>query len=308
MLLISDMVVCVKPLSIAVALVSFGVAVSACADNTSNDSDGTLTVAVAFYPIEELVRRVGGADVAISTLVAPGNEPHEFEPTSRQVTRLENADVVFYFGSDFQPSLQNAIDGLPDSVHRVDLLQQGLTLHEIGGSVDPHVWLDPRNMALLAMAVAVVLGDEVPERADTFTRNANEYFDELTALHHEFATGLAQCAVPVLITTHEALGYFARAYGLTQIAIAGISPGDEPSAKALQAIAEVAKANGVTTVFFEENLPADLAVTVADEIGAGTSSLDTAESLTQSQIDDGETYLTVMRSNLQALRAGMGCA
>ena len=112
----------------------------------------------------------------------------------------------------------------------------------------------------------------------------------------------------MLITTHEAFGYFAEAFGLTEVAIAGVSPGDEPSAKSLEAIAELAANYGVTTVFFEENLPAELAATIADEIGAATSSLGTAESPTKSQLDAGESYLSIMRENLQALRAGMGCA
>ncbi|CAN5638823.1 N/A [soil metagenome] len=295
-----------KSLSIALALVSLGGAVAGCAHDTASNSDGKLTVVVAFYPIEELVRRVGGTEIQVNALVAPGNEPHEFEPTPRQVTRLESADVVFYLGSNFQPDLQQAIEGLPGRIHRIDLLD-GLPLRTIGDTVDPHVWLDPRNMATMAMAVAAALAAELPEQATTFTDNAALYVAQLDRLHEEFASGLAECAVPVLITTHEAFGYLAAAYGLTQLAIAGISPGDEPSAKSLQALAELAAANGVTTVFFEENLPTDLAATVADEIGATTSSLDTVESLTQNQLDAGESYLSIMHDNLRALRAGMGC-
>ncbi len=266
-----------------------------------------MRVAVAFYPIEEIVRRVGGADVEITDLVPPGDEPHEFEPTAQEVTRLEDADIVFYFGSDFQPSLERAIDALPDAVQRVDLLQSGMTLRTVDDGVDPHVWLDPRNMQSMTQMVTQVLGRHVPEQASTFASNATAYVDELAALNHEFTTGLAHCAVPVLITTHEAFGYLAKAFGLTQVGIAGISPGDEPSAKQLEAIAELASRNDVTTVFFEENLPPDLATTVAGEIGAEVSSLATAESLTQSQLDAGDSYLSLMRDNLQSLRSGMGC-
>ncbi|MEQ1872828.1 MAG: metal ABC transporter substrate-binding protein [Ilumatobacteraceae bacterium] len=293
-----------KRLPIIVALAITGV--GACANEPATD-DGTLRVAVAFYPIEEIVRRVGGSTIEVATLVPPGDEPHEFEPTARQVADLENADVVFYFGSDFQPSLERAIDALPDSVRRVDLLH-GLTLITVGDGVDPHVWLDPRNMQAMTQIVTEVLGDEAPEQPSTFGGNAATYVDELGTLHNEFATGLVDCAVPVLITTHEAFGYLAHAYGLTQLAIAGISPGDEPSAKSLEDLAELASQYGVTTVFFEENLPPDLARTVADEIGANVSSLGTAETLTRNQLDAGESYVSIMRANLQALRAGLGCA
>ena len=299
-----------QPSPIAVALLSLSAALSSCSGDSSTDdglNGSRLTVAVTFYPIEEIVRRVGGADIEVNDLVPAGDEPHEYEPTPKQFAHLENADVVFYLGSDFQPNLQKVIEALPDSVRRVDLLQ-GVTLLNIEDGVDPHVWLDPRNMQLMVQTVADVLSAELPAQAAAFTRNAAAYTAELGALHDELTAGLANCAVPVLITTHEAFAYFAQAYGLTQVAIAGVSPGDEPSARQLEAIAQLAADHGVTTVFFEENLPAELATTVAREIGAATSSLGTAETLTQSQLDAGDSYLSIMRDNLQALRAGMVCA
>ena len=310
MLLISDSVTDVKRLPIIVALAITGV--GACANDAPTD-DGTVTVAVAFYPIEEIVRRVGGSNIEVATLVPPGDEPHEFEPPARQVADLENADVVFFLGNGFQPNLQKAIEALPDSVRRVDLLQAGmlygLSLILVGDDgVDPHVWLDPQQVQSMADTVAGVLSEISPGLTNTYFDSSSEFGRELDALDDEFKSGLSDCDVPVLITTHEAFAYLASAYGLTHLAIAGISPGNEPSAQALEEIAEAAKQNGVTTVFFEENLPPDLARTVADEIGAATSSLATAETLTQSQLDAGESYLSIMRDNLQALRAGLGCA
>lgn len=292
-----------KPLFLAAALVSLSA--GGCADDSGTD-DGKLTVAVAFYPIAEIARRVGGVGIEVNELVPPGDEPHEYEPTAQQFAHLEDADIVFYLGSDFQPNLEKAIDSLPDSVRRVDLLQ-GITLLNIDNGIDPHVWLNPRNMQLMVQTVTDVLGAELPEQASNFTSNAASYVAELEALDTELTIGLTDCAVPVLITTHEAFAYFAQAYGLTQLAIAGISPGDEPSAQSLEEIANLAAANGVTTVYFEENLPPDLARTVADEIGAATTSLGTAETLTQSQLDAGESYLSIMRANLRALHTGMGC-
>ena len=307
MLLIWDSFGGVKRLLLAVGVVLLGAASSACTDSTTNDAiSDRPTVAVAFYPIEEIVRRVGGAQIDVTELVPPGQEPHEYEPTAQQFAHLEDAAIVFYLGSDFQPNLQKAIESLPGSVRTVDLLV-GMTQLDIDDGVDPHVWLDPRNMQLMARSVAETLSEEFPEYATAFAANSATYIDELDALHNELTTGLANCDVPVLITTHEAFAYFAKAYGLTQLAIAGISPGDEPSAKQLETIAQLAADNGVTTVFFEENLPADLAATVADEIGAATSSLGTAETPTQDQLNAGESYLSIMRENLQALRAGLSC-
>lgn len=304
MLLISDNVLVVKRFPIVIALAITGV--GACTSDSTTD-DGKLTVAVAFYPLEEIVRRVGGDSIGVATLVPPGNEPHEFEPTARQVADLENANVVFFLGNGFQPSLQRAIEALPDSVRRIDLLQ-GLTLLTVDDGDDPHVWLDPRNMQSMTRTIADILGEEAPTLATQFTTAADSFIGELGAVDDEFAVGLANCAVPVLVTTHRAFAYLADAYGLTHLAIAGVSPGDEPSAKALEAIAEFATENGVTTIFFEKGLPPELAETVANEIGVDVAEIATVESLTEAQLDAEDSYISIMRDNLSALRAGMDCA
>lgn len=279
---------------------------ASCAGGTTTRGGERVTVAVAFYPIEEIVRRVGGDELAVQVLVEPGTDPHEFDLTPRQLAHLASADVVFYLGDDFQPSLEKAIRELPADVRTVDLLAD-LTLREIDGDTDPHVWLDPRNMAVMSATVAAELSAQLPNVATTFDDNAAAYIAELDQLHAAFDTALADCAVPVLITTHDAFGYLADAYELTEIAIAGVSPADEPSAKTLRRIAERAADEGVTTVFFEENLPDELATTIAAEIGARVSSLGTVESLTQRQLEDAASYLTIMSANLEALRAGLGC-
>lgn len=303
------------------------VSLAACSSDDETSSDGRLEVAAAFYPIDEIAQRVGGQLVDVVSLVPPGSEAHEFEPTPRQLADLENADVVFYL-ADFQPSLEKVIESLPASVQKVNLLD-GITMRQIGsslpgtddtddtddteheaaeaGSDDPHVWLDPANMRIMAATVASVLEVASTTDAPAFEANAAAYTAELDALDDTFVAGLAQCDSEVLVTGHQAFGYLADAYGLTQVAIAGISPGEEPSAQTLEAIAEFASANDVTTIFFEENLPDDLARTLADEIGAATAVLSTLESLSSAQLDDGATYISVMEENLATLRASLGC-
>jgi len=292
------------------------------ASPTSTSANQRLTVGAAFYPIEEIIRRVGGDAIDVVTVVPPGEEAHEYEPTGQQVAELQSADIVFYLGSDFQPSVQDTVDALPSSAQRIDLLS-GLTIvpvtaqlegtegetdgETLGDGNDPHVWLDPSNVQSMANVVAATLSSADPTAEATYSANRDAYLADLQALDTRFSDGLADCASTVIVTSHRAFEYLARAYGLTQIPIAGISPEDEPSAKSLEAVAEAAKANGVTTIFFEENLPADLSETVADEIGADTSVLDPVESLSGEQLDAGDTYFTVMEQNLESLRTGLGC-
>jgi zinc transport system substrate-binding protein len=285
---------------------------SSCSSNSAAIApSGKPVVAVSFYPIEELVRSVAGDSVDIFTLVPPGQEAHEYEPTAQQVGKLQSAQVVFYLGDGFQPDVEKAVASLPDSVRKVDLLKSVTLLpvtdalqgtegevegEELPGGKDPHVWLDPQNMITMAKVVA-----------ETLATDATAYVEQLQQLDTSFRNGFADCRSHVIVTSHRAFEYLAHRYGLRQIPIAGISPTEEPSAKTLEAVAKAAKANDVTTIYFETGLPDDLASTVADEIGATTAVLDPLESLSSDQIASGATYISVMTEDLVTLRAGLGC-
>jgi zinc transport system substrate-binding protein len=293
------------------AAVGLSLICSCGAEAASNEPSGKPIVAVAFYPLEEIVRAIDPDAVDILTLVPPGEEAHEYEPSARQVGDLQSAQTVFYLGSGFQPDVEKAIGTLSDSVDKVDLLKSidllpiTDTLHgtegEAEGEVletgeDPHVWLDPANMITMATVAAEALGTD-----------ATAYVAELRKLDEAFSAGLEHCRSRVIVTSHRAFEYLAHAYDLTQIPIAGVSPTEEPSAKTLQAIAKVAEADDVSTIFFEQNLPDDLAKTVADEVGATTAVLDPLESLSSDRLEAGATYISVMTENLSILRSALGC-
>lgn len=307
-----------------------------------DDTSSRLRVAVAFFPLGELARNVAGAalgtSVDVVSIVPPGEQAHDFEPTPRQIDDLDEADVVVYLGNGFQSGIEKAIDSLPAGVTRldlldaVDLIEVGTELgpHEAGdehgdehageqgdehadeGSLDPHVWLSPRRMATMADAVGATVATALTEAGDTtgaaqVREGTATYVASLTAFDTEFADGLRTCEQDILVTGHHAFGYLAADYGLTQVSISGISPSAEPSAETLEEIADFATTNGISTIFFEENLPADLSRTVADEIGATTARLDPIEAPSTDQLAAGATYVSLMGENLDALRTGLGC-
>jgi zinc transport system substrate-binding protein len=297
---------------------SVAVALTSCGDNDA-PSTGTPVVAASFAPVEEILRNVGGDLVQVVSIVPPGEEAHEYEPTAKDLQPLERARFVAFIGGGFQEGVEKAVDGLPDGVRRIDLLD-GLELIPVGqeigvstddaahdhGGPDPHVWLDPSRMVQMATAVAGAMKD-LGLDAGRVDSNLAAYTSALESLDDRLAAGLAECDSRLLVTGHHAFGYLAAAYGLEQVAVAGISPSDEPSAATLQQVADFAAGNGVSTIFFEENLPADLARTVAEEIGATTAVLDPVESLSDDQRAAGASYVSLMDQNLAAMREGLGC-
>jgi zinc transport system substrate-binding protein len=115
--------------------------------------------------------------------------------------------------------------------------------------------------------------------------------------------GLGNCAVDTLVTSHDAFGYLAAAYGLEQVAVAGLSPEDEASPRRLAEVAAQAEAAGVTTIFFEESVSPKVAESLAREVGATATVLSPLELAPES----GD-YLSAMRDNLQRLRTALGCS
>jgi zinc transport system substrate-binding protein len=229
---------------------------------------------------------------------------------------------VYYISDGFQPDVEKAVASLPNSVVPVDLLQT-LTLLDVVAQLDgtegetdgevlasgkdPHVWLDPANMVAMTTAVADSLSQLKPEFATEFSAAAKSYIAELQALGSEIDTKLATCESRALVTSHRAFAYLAKRADIRQVAIAGVNPEEEPSAKSLEAIAAFAKANKVSTIFFETLLPADLAKTLADKVGAAADLLDPIEGISSEDLASGASYLTIQRDNLARLQKGLGC-
>ncbi len=295
---------------------------TACSGNEAETTANSIVIAASFYPIEEIVSNLSGGTIGVVGLTPPGAGAHDLELTSEQLTELEDSDVLFYLGDGFQPGIEKVMTSLPKSVQVVDLLEritvrdivpqlEGLEGETDGESLesgkDPHVWLDPANMIIMANHVHDVLQDIQGIDKNSLDSSLNTYLADLTKLGSEFDDGLKQCESNVIVTSHRAFEYLAARTNLQQVAIAGVNPDSEPSTKSMQEIAKFAQANRVSTIFFETLLPEDLARTIANEIGAKTDLLDPIEGFSQDDLDAGMNYIVAQRANLERLRAGLNC-
>jgi zinc transport system substrate-binding protein len=257
-------------------------------------------VVAAFYPLAWAAGEIAGTEVEVTNLTPPGAEPHDLELSARDVERLREAELVLYAGSGFMPAVEDAVEG---HANALDVLEELELLPAAGDgddakAPDPHVWLAPARFAAVAERVATALGR--PRAGDALVARLEE-------LDADYRAGLAECERRELVTAHAAFGYLADAYGLRQVALAGVSPESEPSPRALERLVAEVESTGATTVFFEPLLSPRVAETVARETGARTASLDPLEGLSREQLETGETYLTVMRANLAALQEALGC-
>jgi zinc transport system substrate-binding protein len=324
-----------------VALLTAAAALTACGSSAAEDTAApagagrapVLDVAVGFYPYAFVTERVGGADVAVTNLTAPGAEPHDLELTPQQVARLAEADLVV-FSRGFQPAVDAAVEQqAPDRGFDVLTAVALREVEEHEGEehegeehegeehegeehegeehaheghahegVDPHVWLDPTRLATIAAAVAERLAERAPERAEAFRDRAAQLQAELAALDAELTRGLAACQRREIVTSHDAFGYLADAYGLEQVPLGGLSPEDGASPARMVEVAGFAQEHGVTTIFFEDIVSPKVAQSLAREVGATAAELRPLEGAPAS----GD-YLSGMRDNLLQLRTALDC-
>lgn len=303
--------------TLIVAAAIFSLVLSACSssEEVANPPESTTTsgqvviVHAAFYPLEFLAKSIGGDQVQVISLTTPGAEPHDLELTPVQVAELEKTSLALFIDG-FMPAVDEAIESqIPDRAldlgQSVTLLESAGPEVETYGAFDPHIWLDPANMILMANAISERLISIDPDRADYYATNTKAINSELAALDKEFTAGLANCELKEIVTSHDAFGYLANAYGFTQHGIAGLSPESEPSPARLVEIAEMVKAEGITTIYYETLVSPAIAQTVADETGATVAVLDPIEGLIEGSTD---TFITVMKANLQALIKGQTCS
>jgi zinc transport system substrate-binding protein len=261
----------------------------------------------SFYPLAWLAERIGGENVSVTTLTKPGTEPHDLELTPRQIVDVGKAKLVLYL-KNLQPAVDRAVadharKSSLDAASLVDALPPGIVPGTAG--YDPHLWLDPRRLATVAKTVGERLAQADPAHTLEYQGNTRTLTKELIALDGEFRAGLRTCAQKTIVTSHDAFGYLADRYHLTQVPVSGVDPQADPSPKRLAELTRQIRRTGVSTVFTETLVSPKVAQTLAREAGVRTATLDPVEGLPEGSKED---YTSIMRRNLKTLRTALDCS
>lgn len=310
----------------AVTALGLGGLTACSSDSSAAGNTDKFDVVASFYPMAFLAEQIGGEHVSVTSLTQPGQEPHDLEISAKQTARLQDSDAALYL-KGLQPTVDEAIgqSGIRTKIDAATLTSLESHAAESGGhedgehghedgehghdheheeGQDPHVWLDPVKYAEVAEGVGKAFEKADPDHAADYKKNTAALVGKLNALDEKFETGLADRRTGVFITTHAAFGHLAERYGLTEEAISGLDPESEPSGARVKELQETAKADGVTTVFYETLVSDRTARTLAADAGLRTDVLDPIEGIT----DDsrGEDYFQVMEANLAALQKALG--
>lgn len=297
------------------------------APDRAGDADGKLSVVATTTIVGDVVSNVAGERVDLSILVPPGADPHRFDPSPAQARALADADLIFINGLGLdrfaldliiENQLETVVVSVSDSVPVIELsaADEEAGEDEAGHEdedghahegEDPHVWMDPNNVIIWVENIAAALAEADPEYAADYDANAAAYIHSLIELDTWIRSEVEQIppAERLLVTDHDALGYFAATYNFTVVGfvVPGFSTLSQPSAQEMAGLIDEIRAQKVPVIFVDPSFNPALAESVAADAGVALATLYTG-SLSPADGPAG-TYLDLMRTNVRAIVAGL---
>ncbi len=281
----------------AVLLLCAAVFIS-CSKKEIQPQNQKLNIAVSGYVAYSLAHTVFGDLANLTLLVPPGTEPHAFEPSSKTLLEVNNAENFFYISADIEPwAVKISPKGESLAKNLPELLPN-----------DPHVWMNFNNMQMMAENLTNYAISNYPSFGIKFYRNNLQFDLETKKLINEYSKVLPTCKNRTIYHIgHLAFGYVAHDYNLDFKALFSADMDQEPSAKEIALLVKSIKESGAKYIFSEEQLNPALANTIAKETGAQILMLNTVEGISKEDFEKGKTYQDLMRENLQNLIIGLDC-
>lgn len=292
--------------TMAIFLAILLILLSGCSnDNVSMEKEDKLSVYVSFYPLYYLANEIGKDNINLSSIIPNGVEPHDYEPTIRQIESVGKSDVFVYIGAGMEPWSEKVIDTLDKGKTKVVNSSEGIDLIEVNGAVDPHIWLDPMNMNRMALKIKDAFVEKDPDNKAFYEENCEELSKQLISLDEEYKEVLKNKKRNTILVSHEAFGYMAKAYGLKQMPVAGISPNQEPSPKTITKLIDIAKEKNIEYIFLETLASPKTVQIIADEADLDVLVLNPVAGLTKDEIENGDDYISIMKKNLDNLKKAL---
>lgn len=276
----------------------------------AQDAARPLNVVATFSILADFVSNVGGDRVALTALAGPDSDTHVYTPTPADAKRIAEARLVVLNGLGLEgwlPRLIKSSGGKAASI----VASKGIAVlkadgghgHGHGhGEADPHAWQSVANAKIYVANIRDALTSADPAGTDAYRANAGRYLDRLDALEREVREAVA--AIPAarrrVISTHDAFGYFAAAYGIAFVAPQGVSTDSEPSARDVAAIIAQIKKEKIPAVFLENVSDPRLMRRIAAETGAAVGGTLYSDSLTGEK-GPAPTYIDMVRHNIKTL-------
>lgn len=241
-------------------------------ENLGDKSAEKPIIAVTIVPEQTFVEAVCGDLAEVVTMVPPGNSPENYEPTAEIMEKFSDASLYFSIGVPTEET--NILPNVGDI--KVISLQDKVAaiypdrIFESGGR-DPHIWLSPKRVIIMIETIANEMSALDPENETTYNKNAEAYIEQLEALDNQIAAALDGVQNMKFIVYHPAFGYLADDYGLEMYALE--EEGKEATAQHLQKMIDLAKAENIKVIFYQDEIDSSQSEAFAEELGGKTIQL-----------------------------------
>lgn len=244
---------------ISVLLLSF--TILSC--NDAKEDSGKLKIVTTTTMLTDLVKNIGGDVVEVEGLMGAGVDPHLYKASEGDVTKLFNADIIFYSGLHLEGKLVDVFEkmesrnkiaiSLGESLNKKDLISSEL----FASNYDPHVWFNIRFFKQFAQKVTEVLIESDPDNAELFKENSNNYLKQLDVLDHDVRQVIESLPKEkrILVTAHDAFNYFGNEYGFEVVGLQGISTATEAGVQDVQRLSEFIIEKRIKAIFIESSVP-----------------------------------------------------
>ena len=281
-----------KIISIVVALIGL-ITLASC---TKTEKSDKIQVYTSIYPMYDFAKQIGGEKAEVHILCPPGQEPHDYEPTAKDIALLSDADVFIYNGM----GMEHWVDSVTSALDGVVSLNTSDSAEIITANHDPHLWLNPQNAFMQMSAISRSLCKADPENASYYEARLNDAKVKIDTLIADFNTAAAQFQSNDIVVSHEAYSNLCDTFCLNQIAINGIHNDEDPSPGRMAEIEKLIAEKNIRYIFTEPLGTSSVVEAIAKDTDCEILVLDPFEG--NSEMED---YFTVMYKNLDALKKAL---
>jgi manganese/zinc/iron transport system substrate-binding protein len=297
-----------------VAIIPLLVVVAACGDGTREPPDSDIVKVVATTNIvADLVRTIGGSEVEVEALMGPGIDPHLYKASAGDVRRMSSADAIFYSGIHLEGKMSEVLERMGERGMRTVAVAECVPEEDLiesagfSGLHDPHVWFDVGLWSQTIGCVAETLVALDPDGAEGYRQRATSYAEELMALD-DWVRERTQDLAPeqrILVTAHDAFGYFGRAYGFEVRGLLGVSTASEAGTSDVQVLADFIVEQEIPAIFVETSVPPRYVQALQEAVRARGFGVEIGGSLYSDALGDSGTpdgsYAGTVRANVETI-------
>ena len=276
-------------------------------------AEDKLSIVVTDFPCYDFARAVAGDMAEITMLIKPGSEVHSYEPTPGDIIAMTEADLFIYIGGESDSWAEGMLDSMggdaPETLRMFDYVEvcseDGHEGHD--HEYDEHIWTSPVNAMVMVNAVSAAVCAADVENTDIYVQNAAEYNEQIAEIDAEITEIVENAARTELVFGDRfPFLYLAEEYGLTwHAAFPGCAAETEPSAQRIMELIMKVAEDGIPVVYVIEMSTGNVASAIAEDTGAEIVTLHSIQNVSADEFAAGETYVSIMKRNVEALRKGL---